>query len=93
MFQAKDSQYELRCANNFIVIRCKYNILYLNTISKAIREWNLLPKEKCKQFGYILKHYENYAYRTLCLKLDIYTSCNYTVYMRCNVLFTFYCSI
>ena len=34
--------------------------------------------EKCKQFGYIKNIYENYAHRTLCLKLDIYISCNYT---------------
>ena len=34
--------------------------------------------EKCKQFGYINKTYGNFAYRTLCLKLDIYISCNYT---------------
>ena len=34
--------------------------------------------EKCKQFGFIQKIYEDYVYKTLCLKLEMYISCNYT---------------
>ena len=55
----------MRCANNFIVIRCKYKIymLYLNTISGVIRQPNLLPQElrNVNNLGMLENIYENYA--------------------------------
>ena len=44
MFEVKISYYNLRYENIFIIIQCKSNMLYLNAISTAIRQWNSLPQ-------------------------------------------------
>ena len=44
MFEVKNSHYNLRYENIFITIQCKSNMLFLNAISTAIRQWNSLPQ-------------------------------------------------